>query len=72
MRLCEVSCKSTPAPRSRVVLAARQSDRPGRGGGGGGSGAAPPQSFSPPERLLSTGGAEVKSSSIAFQALRIC
>ncbi|KAL4855806.1 hypothetical protein ACK3TF_003579 [Chlorella vulgaris] len=58
MRLCEVSCKSTPAPRSRVVLAARQSDRPGRGGGGGGSGAGPPQSFSPPERLLSTGGAE--------------
>lgn len=58
MRLCEVHCRSTAVPRSRVVLAARQGDRPGRGGGGGGD-APPPRYFTPPERLLSTGPAQV-------------
>ncbi|EFN54594.1 hypothetical protein CHLNCDRAFT_135440 [Chlorella variabilis] len=57
MRLCEVHCRSTAVPRSRVVLAARQGDRPGRGGGGGGD-APPPRYFTPPERLLSTGPAQ--------------
>jgi hypothetical protein len=60
-----MSARSLSRHESRVVLAARQDDRPRRRSGG----EAPPRHFTPPGRLLKTGPAQVTATAREIRML---